>query len=157
MPILSSLPSGNTPSGPPSVRIRVLRVPADGSAPHILPFHTVDISKDGNVDSFLSHVPDTRAFWGQDDGWKNRDVVRFDLKTSNPTVGGLYYAFKSFAVDHLPQNKHAADWGVYGDAVIAKVTGAGYGEHGWATYENVPDELLRSGLYKRVLQRLVGI
>lgn len=154
--LLSRL-SGNTPSGPPSVTTRVLRVPADGSAPHILLLHTIDISNDGNVDRFLFHVPDTRAFWGQDEGWRYRDVARFDLKIRNPAVDGVYYGFKSFALDHLPQNKAAADWGISGDAFVAKVTDAEYGEHGWATYEDVPDELLRSGLYKRILERLAAM
>lgn len=57
-------------------------------------------------------------------------------------------------MDHLPQNKSAADWGIYGDAFIAKVTDAEYGENSWATYEDVPDELLQSGLSKQVLKQL---
>ena len=160
MATLSSLLSwfsGDTPSGPPSVTTRVLRVPADGSTPHILPLQTIEISNDGNTDCFLCHVLDTRAFWGQNEGWLYRDVARFDLKIGNRAVDGVYYGFKSFALDHLPQNKAAADWGIWGDAFVAKVTDAEYGEHGWATYEDVPDELLRTGLYKRILERLAAM
>ena len=157
MEVLSSLYSwllGDTPTGPPSITTRVLRTPADGSAPHVLQLCTLDVTDDGNADVFPCHVPDTRAFWGQAEGWRYRDLIRFDLQVRNPAVDGTYYGFKSFALDYLPQNKAAVKWGIWGDAFITKVTDAEYGEFGWATYENVPGELLRSGLYRWVLERL---
>lgn len=152
--LLSTMLSWFSNPTPPSVTTRVLRVPADGSTPHILPLHTIDITNDGNVDVFLCHIPDTRAFWDSAEGWTYRDVARAEIKTGNSTIDGVYYGFKSFAIDRLPQNQ---DWGIWGDAFIAKVTEGEYNEHGWATCEDVPDELLRSSLYKQVLKQLAVV
>ena len=37
---------------------------------------------------------------------------------------------------------------------IAKLKDPEWDEHGWTAYEDVSNELLDSGLYKRVLERL---
>ena len=140
----------------PSVRIRVLRVPADGSAPHTLPLYTIDITKDVNTDMFLFRVPDLRAFWGQGDGWKYRDLTRFEFGSDYPSVRGVYIGYKNFALDELPLTKAAADWGIWGDAFVVKVVDEEDGEYG-ANYDDVPDELLNSGLYKRVLEHLAKV
>jgi hypothetical protein len=140
-----------SPNRPPSVIIRVLRVPADGSAPHILPIQTIDASAEGNVDSFLSQVPDLRSFWGTGEGWRWRDMAQCEITDQDSVSNGLYYAWKSFADHLLPLNKYASGCG---DSFIAKMMTPEYDEHGWAAYDDVPDELLDSGLYKRVIKRL---
>lgn len=140
--------------GLPSVTIRVLRVPADGSTPHILPLQTIKIYAEGNVDCFLFHIPDMRGFWGTGEAWKWRDLARAVIEDQSPVVNGCYYAFMSFADHLLPLNKAASGCG---DVFIAKVTDAEYEEHGWATYDDVPEELLGSGLYKRVLEPLAAL
>ena len=53
----------------------------------------------------------------------------------------------------MPQNTPAGRT-IYGDAFVAKVTDGEYDERGWATYEDVPVELLSSGLFKKVLEQL---
>ena len=83
-------------------------------------------------------------------------MSRSELKTHNPGVDGIYYGFKSYALDHSPLNKAAASC-IYGDAFIAKVTDAEHDQHSWATYEDVPGELLSLGLYKQILEHLARI
>jgi hypothetical protein len=91
-----------------------------------------------------------RAFWGGGEGWKWRDVVQCTIADQSPDINGVYLAWKSFAM-HLPLNKNASG---RGDVFIAKLKDPEWDEHGWTAYEDVPNELLDSGLYKRVLERL---
>lgn len=51
----------------------------------------------------------------------------------------------------LPLNKNASGCG---DVFIAKLKDPEWDEHGWTAYEDVSSELLDSGLYRRVLERL---
>lgn len=136
---------------PPSVTIYVLRVPADDSKPHILPLQTIDASAEGNVDRCFTRIPDMRAFWGRGEGWKWRDIVQCTIIDQNPEINGVYLAWKSFALHLLPLNKNASGCG---DVFIAKLKDPECDEHGWTAYEDVSNELLDSGLYKRVLERL---
>ena len=138
-------------SAPPSVTIYVLRVPADDSKPHILPLQTIDASAEENVDCCFNRVPDMRAFWGRGEGWKWRDVVQCTITDQNPDINGVYLAWKSFALHLLPLNKNASGCG---DVFIVKLRDPECDEYGWTSYENVANDLLESGLYKRVLERL---
>jgi hypothetical protein len=138
-------------NGPPSVTIFVLRVPADDSKPHILPLQTIDVSAEGNVDCCFTRIPDMRAFWGRGEGWKWRDIVQCTITGQSPDINGVYLAWKSFARHLLPLNKNASGCG---DVFIAKLKDPEWDEHGWTAYEDVSNELLDSGLYKRVLERL---
>jgi hypothetical protein len=135
----------NRPPSAPSIRIYVLRVPADDSKPHILPLQTIDASAEGNVDCCFNRIPDMRSFWGTGEGWIWRDIVQCTIADQNPDINGVYLAWKSFAM----QNASGC-----GDVFIAKLKDPECDEHGWTAYEDVSKELLDSGLYKRVLQRL---
>ena len=69
-----------------------------------------------------------------------------------PVLNGIYYGFKSFALDDLPMNK---ELGFCGDAFVAKVTDEEHDENGRATYDEVPEELLRApDVLKHILNRL---
>ncbi|KAI0922223.1 hypothetical protein AcW1_004018 [Taiwanofungus camphoratus] len=137
----------------PSVTIRCIRVPADGSPPHMIVLNTIDIYDEGNVDSFLFHIPDVRAFWGSKTSWRYRDLAMITIENQpSTTLNGCYYGFKSFNMDELPANKHVSG-GIRGDAFIAKVTAEEYDEHGWATWTDVPPELLQD---RFVLSTILG-
>ena len=93
-----------------------------------------------------------RPFWGRGEGWKCRDIIRCTISSDqNPDINGVYLAWKSFAIDHLPLNKNASGCG---DVFIAKLNNPEWDECGWTAYMDVPNELLDSGLYRRVLERL---
>ena len=62
----------------PTIRtptVQVLKIPADGSPPQIVKLHTVEIASEGNVDSFLVHIPDFRVYWGKGEGFHWRDIA----------------------------------------------------------------------------------
>src|SRR2546429_1607003 len=84
-----------------------------------------------------------------------RSLFASDLQCTiidqNPDINGVYLAWKSFALHLLPLNKNASGCG---DVFIAKLKDPECDEHGWTAYEDVSNELLDSGLYKRVLERL---
>jgi hypothetical protein len=136
---------------PPTATIQVLRIPADSSPPHTLPLQTIDISAERNVDSCFHHIPDMRSFWGSGEGWQWRDFTQCTITHRNPDINGVYLAWKSFAMHLLPLNKNASGCG---DVFIAKLAELEHDEDGWTRYEHVSSELLESGLYKVVLQRL---
>lgn len=138
----------------PSVVVRCIRVPADGSPAHMIDLPTVDIFSEGNVDSFLRHVPDVRSFWLTEQGWKFR-VVSMASVTSQPlsVLNGEYYSLKSFALDDLPINLHCSS-GIWGDAFITKAVPDEYGPQGECIYTDVPEELLESSILSRILRGL---
>ena len=139
------------PPSVPSLRIYVLRVPADDSKPHILPLQTVDASAEGGVDCCFNRIPDLRSFWGTGEGWFWRDIAQCTITGQNHDIDGVYLAWKSFAMHLLPLNKNASGCG---DVFIAKLKDPELDEYGCTAYEDVSNELLDSGLYKRVLERL---
>jgi hypothetical protein len=138
------------PNSPPSATIYVLRIPADDSPPHILPLQTIANSPTENVDCCFDNIPDLRSFWGSGEGWQWRDVVQCTITHQNPNINGVYLAWKSFAMHLLPMNKNASGCG---DVFIAKLSDPEL-KNGHTSYDHVSKELLDSGLYKRVLQRL---
>lgn len=128
---------------------RVLRVPADGSAPHLVPLKTVET--DDNVDCFLLHVPDFRPYWGDKEGFQWRDIAHLEVRDHRqPELNGAYFAWKSFAMDLMPVSKHT---GFCGDAFIAKTPIWEVDENG-AVYEDVPVSFLHSPLLRQMLVKL---
>ncbi|KAI9698662.1 MAG: hypothetical protein M1836_003772 [Candelina mexicana] len=145
---------------PPSTTLRALRIPADGSPPHLLTLTTIAVASAGNVDCFLGRIPDLREFWGSGDGWHWRDIVHLEIQNQavNPGLEGFYFGFKSFNDEALPIHKLAP--GVCGDAFFVKIRDEqgdrdeqGVGD-GWATYDDVEEEILGSGLVRVILRRL---
>ena len=143
------------------MRSWAVRIPADGSAHHMIQLDTVDIKSEGNVDSFLSHVPDFREYWGYKEGWKLRDLASYTAKDQSlPELNGVYFGFKSLALDCLPLSKYT---GFCGDAFITRTKAweyqpgeymERYDEHGRVVYEDIPITFLESSLLKLVLERL---
>lgn len=62
---------------PTPVTVMGVRIPADGTSPHLLPLTT--ISDSGATNSFLFHIPDLRQYWKTDQAWEFRDLQRLDL------------------------------------------------------------------------------
>ncbi|KAI3317121.1 hypothetical protein HD806DRAFT_515866 [Xylariaceae sp. AK1471] len=148
-----------------TVPVKVLIVPADGSTPFTKILSTVNVSKSGNIDRHLYHVPDMRYSWNTDTGWRLRDLVRFDVKHhKNEKLNGCYYGFKSFALDDLKRNEHVK-WGIWGDACIAKIREESFGARGdrmikigkeRKEYEDYNLRHPRYAVYKDVDKALVG-
>ncbi|KAL8938111.1 MAG: hypothetical protein Q9216_004068 [Gyalolechia sp. 2 TL-2023] len=139
-------------SGEPVVREtshQVLRIPADGSPPHLLRLKTIET--DDNVDCFMVHIPDFRLYWGKEEGFQYRDIAFLEvIDHSQPELVGKYFAWKSFAMDLMPKSKHT---GFYGDAFIAKTPLWENDENG-AVYEDIPVAFLASPLLDKVLKEL---
>ncbi|KUJ18858.1 uncharacterized protein LY89DRAFT_683706 [Mollisia scopiformis] len=125
------------------------------------------------MDRFLYHVPDMQYSWGYSEGWQSRDIERVEIKGhGNPSVNGVYYGFKCFNFD-LPRNKHI-EWGVWGDACIAKMSEERYAGRGvrvfkmngedvmdfknefsqYANYDDIDEDIIKTGLWKGILERL---
>ena len=152
--------SGPSTPQPTGSIARVVRIPADGSAPHMLSLHTIDIASEDNLDCFFGHIPDFRGFWGQE-GFTSRDMASYSaFDESPPELNGYYMGFKRLAKDHLPLSKHT---GFCGDAFVFKMkarewTPGDYMEEkddeGRLLFDDIPDGFLESAVLKRALNRL---
>lgn len=69
---------------------------------------------------------------------------------SPPELNGIYFGWKSFALDLWPKSEHT---GFCGDAFIAKTPPWEYDENG-TVYEDIPESFLKSPLLGRALERL---
>ena len=140
------------PIGEPIIRqvgLQVLRIPADGSLPHLVQLSTIE--SNDNVDCFLLHIPDLRPYWGKEEGFQWRDIARMEVTDQLlPELNGVYFGWKSFALDLMPISKHT---GFCGDAFIAKTPLWEYDANG-AVYEDVPLAFLGSPLLKVALKNL---
>ena len=67
-----------------------------------------------------------------------------------PELNGVYFGWKSFALDLMPLSKHT---GFCGDAFFAKTPPWEYDENG-ALYEDVPVAFLGSSLLEAALKML---
>lgn len=100
-------------------------------------------------------------------------MARVDIKNNDiPTLNGCYFGFKSFAVDDLPMSQYGR--GIYGDACIVKMAPEKYCSRGfrivkigekeypdlrnelarYAVYDNIPEDILETGLWKEIVARL---
>ena len=132
--------------------LRVLKIPADGSTPHLITLNTIDISTAGNVDCLLNHIPDFRPFWGTREGFHWRDLVQYEVTgQSLAELNGIYWGWKSFALGHIPLSEHT---GFCGDAFFAKTPAWEYGADGYAAYEDVSEDFVGSGLLGVALEKL---
>ncbi|KAF8989779.1 hypothetical protein BDQ17DRAFT_1434207 [Cyathus striatus] len=130
-----------------------LRIPADGSFPELVRLPTV-CNYDGNHDSYLFHLPDFRLYWGSEERWRFRTFGTMEVhKQDVANLDGLYYMYKSFAMDNAPYNKHLRTY-TRGDVFIVKlVSDYGNGE-GQAVFADVAPELLGSKLLASMLQAM---
>ncbi|KAL8735490.1 MAG: hypothetical protein Q9181_002780 [Wetmoreana brouardii] len=139
-------------TGEPIVRetaVQVLKIPASGSPPHLLHLPTLETTD--NVDSFLLHIPDFRPYWGNREGFHWRDIVRLEVSDQTPPeLNGVYWGWKSFAMDLLPKSEHT---GFCGDAFIAKTPVWENDENG-AVYEDVPAAFVGSAVMRAVVEKL---
>ena len=69
------------------------------------------------------------------------------------SLNGKYYLFRSLADAHLEPNKHVGDH-CFGDAFVVKVLDDGMDGQGDAAYEDVPKEILRSNVVKKMVMQL---
>lgn len=139
--------------GEPIVRqvdLQVVRIPADGSSPHLVQLNTIET--DDNVDCCMRHIPDFRPYWGNEEGFQWRDIGQMEVRDQLrlPELNGIYFGWKSFAMDLMPISKHT---GFCGDAFIAKTPLWEYDENG-AVYEDIPLTFLGSPLLKVALEKL---
>jgi hypothetical protein len=139
----------NTPrsesSEPPPVTITGARFPVDGSRPHLVTLTTTPASSEAS-DSYLFHVPDLRAFWQDEEGWKFRDIQQIELQNQlHPNCNGLYLAFYTYTAWRLPVNEHFPVKLMFtprGDVFVVKLQPHEFGENAWAAYDNVAEEFL---------------
>lgn len=137
----------------PTVRqtnLRVLRIPADGSPPHLVQLNTIE--SDDNIDCCQRHIPDFRPYWGDGEGFQWRDIIGMEVRDQQaaPELNGVYFGWKSFAMHLMPLSKHT---GFCGDAFFAKSPLWEYDENG-AVYEDVPVAFLGSSLLETALEKL---
>lgn len=154
------------PPGPPAATIIVARLPADGSSPCLVPLKTRPTREEA-TDCFLVHIPDFSAYWKSPISHRYRDIYRLELQLLSQSYKpyqalnhrillsdkhractGTYYVFYSFALDHLPQNKHVPKWlndrhTWWGDVFFVKVAEQEFDTSGgWAMYEDVKEDFL---------------
>lgn len=129
--------------------LKVLRIAADGALPHLVQLNTIE--SDDNVDCFLFHIPDFRSYWGRREGFRWRDLARVEVRDqSPPELNGVYYGWKSFALDLMPLSEHT---GFCGDAFVAKTALREFDEEA-AAYEDVPLAIVGSQVLGLTLEKL---
>ncbi|MCJ1459636.1 hypothetical protein MMC28_010015 [Mycoblastus sanguinarius] len=127
----------------------IVRIPADGSAPHFLTIRTVSIVADrSSLDNRLCHVPDVRKYWGAE-GWKCHNAIM--LHRPIPMLDGNYYLFNTYCRQYLPANQHIrlCTWG---DAFVFRLTRNIYDNRGWAEYADVQDDFLNSRFFVMLME-----
>ena len=78
-------------------------------------------------------------------------MVQIEVKDQSlPELDGIYWGWKSFALDHIPLSEHT---GFCGDAFIAKRPIWERDENG-ALYEDFPIAFVGSPLLGRALERM---
>ncbi|KAL2043611.1 hypothetical protein N7G274_003918 [Stereocaulon virgatum] len=132
--------------------IRVLVIPSDGYEFHMIHIKTVALEANA-PNAELGHHPDFHRYWGLE-GWERRIATRMRVENSTLSIlNGKYYLFRSLADAHLEPNKHVGGH-CFGDAFVVKVLDDGTDEQGDAAYEDVPKELLRSNVIKKMVMQL---
>ncbi|KAM0257757.1 hypothetical protein ACHAQJ_004208 [Trichoderma viride] len=71
------------------------------------------------------------------------------IQQQHDSCTGAYYVFRSFAVDHLPNNPFVPPTisgsnhcRYFGDVFVVKISPQEYGENGWAIYEDIVPQFL---------------
>ena len=118
-------------------KVRALRIPADGSDPHLITLETL-ITEDiiypqsTTYDALLSHlekqekarhVPNVIVFWGAT-GWENRAYTwSFYEDEAMESLEGNYYVFLAVNPASLGPNQHLSNHLLepYGDAFVLKL------------------------------------
>lgn len=140
--------------GEPTIRqtnLQVLKIPADGSPPHLIQLNTIDITAESNVDACQSHIPDFRPYWGTKEGFRWRDIVQLEVRDQSlPELNGVYFGWMSFALDHIPLSERT---GFCGDAFVAKTPVWEYDENG-AVYEDFLAAFVETPLLGMMLERM---
>lgn len=138
----------------PTIRqtnLRVLKIPADGSTPHTIQLNTIDVVSEGNVDSCNGHIPDFRPHWGTQEGFHWRDIYQMTVEDQSlQELNGIYFGWKSFAMDLMPISEQT---GFCGDAFVAKTPTWEFDENG-TVYEDFPVAFIGSPLLHIMLERM---
>ena len=160
--MLSIISQWLQPASPGTI-VEVVRIPADGSPAHLLKLQTIDIKHNGNVDCFLSHIPDFRLYWGYNEGWNRRGVGSFTARGQSQSLSelnGLYLCFKNFAVD---DHQLSGPEGFCGDMFVVKVASNEYDDTDdlelydtcdRVIYEDISPKFFQSSLMATALKRL---
>ncbi|MCJ1246561.1 hypothetical protein MMC30_003769 [Trapelia coarctata] len=130
--------------------LRVVRIPADGSPPHLIERNTTIVWFDNTYDCYLCHVPNFLKQLGNKNGRKLRVLACAEARDMfKPELDGNYYVFKSVGLKNPPLRKHAGFCGV---EFIVKTAPQKYDRDTFPAYENVPESFLGSDLHHH-LQR----
>ncbi len=130
-------------------KVRALRIPADGSPPHILTLETLMLDPDPfpfpeSYQSLLSslqkeesrHVPNLLVFWGAR-GWQRRNRYRIEYECKDcPKLEGHYFVFQTLEKDGFQVNPHLSNQleEHHGDAFVLRA-----GEEVWQDEEDLDD------------------
>ncbi|KAF7981654.1 hypothetical protein HWV62_32766 [Athelia sp. TMB] len=135
------------PELPSPVTITVLRIPADGSPSHLVSLQTTHEGVSEGVGHHLHHIPDVRPFWKVPRAWRYRDIGHLEFSDQQQRAcNGSYMVLYSFALDDLPQNTHSPAFilrsigNSWGDVFVVKMMPNEWEEHGWACYDDVPEQ-----------------
>lgn len=119
-------------------KVRALRIPADGSDPHLITLETLlteptTYPQSTTYDSLLSHlikeektrhVPNVMVFWGAT-GWERRSYTWafYENEASLQSLEGKYFVFLAVDPERLPPNKHLSNHLLesFGDAFVLKL------------------------------------
>jgi hypothetical protein len=79
---------GTPPPSPPSITLTCVRIPANGSPPHLVRLKTINEPQMTNT--FLHRIPDLLLFWRPEIAWKWQDAQRLDIQLASRVAASRY-------------------------------------------------------------------
>jgi hypothetical protein len=76
------------PPSPPSIALTCVRIPANGSPPHLVRLKTINESHMTNT--LLYRIPDLRSFWRPEHAWERQEVQRLDIQLARRVAACRY-------------------------------------------------------------------
>jgi hypothetical protein len=76
------------PPSPPSIALTCVRIPANGSPPHLVRLKT--INEPHMTNTFLHRIPDLRSFWRPEHAWERQEVQRLDIQLARRVAACRY-------------------------------------------------------------------